>query len=126
MNNSNNDNLTPEQRHILLEKGTEPAFSGAYVDHHDDGSYRCIGCGNILFASEHKFDSGSGWPSFDRAREGSITLHTDTSHGMQRTEVVCASCGGHLGHVFSDGPRESTGKRFCINSSVLDFVKKDG
>ena len=113
-------NLTPEQEHVLREKGTEPAFVGKYWDHHEKGSYACAGCGTQLFASDKKFDSGTGWPSFMDAIQGTVEFREDTSHGMQRTEVVCAKCKGHLGHVFNDGPGEK-GKRYCINSCVLDF-----
>ena len=119
------DKLTPEQYKILGEKGTEVPFTGAYVHTKDDGTYTCAACGNELFSSDTKFDSGSGWPSFTEAmKSDAITLHEDTSHGMVRTEVVCAKCGGHLGHVFDDGP-SSTGKRFCINSCALDLQKKN-
>ncbi len=116
--------LTPEQFKILREKGTEPAFSGELLNNHDDGMYHCAGCGAALFKSESKFDSGSGWPSFDAAHgDGAIELIEDTSHGMTRTEIVCKNCGGHLGHVFDDGPTK-TGKRFCVNSCSLDFEQK--
>lgn len=119
-------NLTPEQRHTLREGGTEAPFTGKYVDHHEDGTYTCVGCGAELFSSETKFDSGSGWPSFtDVINEGNVQLKQDDSHGMQRTEVLCRSCGGHLGHVFEDGPKEKGGKRFCINSSSLDFKSSE-
>ena len=117
--------LTPEQYRVLREKGTEPAFTGELLKNHDDGMYHCVGCGARLFSSESKFDSGSGWPSFDRAHdEGSIEFVEDRSHGMLRTEIVCANCRGHLGHVFQDGPT-STGKRFCVNSTSLNFQKQD-
>lgn len=117
--------LTPEQFEILRNKGTEPAFSGEYVDNHEKGMYACAGCGAELFSSETKFESGSGWPSFwDIAEKGNVILKDDNSHGMQRIEVTCANCGGHLGHVFDDGPKEKTGKRYCINSCALDFKKK--
>ncbi len=120
------DKLTDKQYKILRQKGTEPAFSGKYVSNHDDGSYYCAGCGNLLFASDTKFDSGSGWPSFtEHANLEHIKLHEDTSHDMQRTEVTCANCDGHLGHVFPDGPAERGGQRFCINSLSLDFKPKD-
>lgn len=113
--------LTPLQYHVTREKGTEPAFSGTYYNHKQAGVYSCIGCGKKLFSSEHKYDSGSGWPSFDRSIDStSVEMHSDSSHGMQRTEVVCSTCDAHLGHVFDDGPK-TTGKRFCINSCSLDF-----
>lgn len=110
--------------HVTQEKGTEPAFSGKYWDEHADGSYHCAVCGQKLFESDAKFDSGTGWPSFDQAIPGSIEYKTDDSHGMQRTEVVCSKCGAHLGHLFDDGPKETTGKRFCINSCALKLNKK--
>jgi peptide-methionine (R)-S-oxide reductase len=117
--------LTSEQYEILRRKGTERAFTGAYWDEHHSGIYRCAGCGAELFRSEAKFDSGTGWPSFvEPASLGSVVTEVDTSYGMVRTEVLCASCGGHLGHVFDDGP-EPTGKRFCINSCALDLVRRD-
>lgn len=112
--------LSEKEYHILRERGTEPKFSGEYLDVKADGSFACAGCGAELFDSETKFDSGSGWPSFYDAIDGSVEFREDTSHGMVRTEVVCARCGGHLGHVFDDGP-DPTGKRYCINSAALDF-----
>jgi peptide-methionine (R)-S-oxide reductase len=120
------ERLTPEQYSILFEKGTEPPFSGKYVLTNDDGMYHCAACGAELFASENKFSSACGWPSFDDVKDVSaIRISLDTSHGMSRMEVTCALCGGHLGHVFDDGPEETTGKRFCINSLALDFRKKE-
>ena len=113
--------LTPEQYHILREKGTERPFSGALVHTHDDGTYRCAACGTSLFASTDKFDSRSGWPSFtDAIDHGHVALHDDRQFGWHRIEVTCATCGGHLGHVFDDGPAP-TGLRYCINSASLDF-----
>ncbi len=113
--------LAPERYQILRLKGTEPAFSGDLLDVHDDGIFRCAGCGAQLFDSEDKFESGSGWPSFTRAiDEGVIVTEIDTSHAMTRTEIMCASCGGHLGHVFDDGPAP-TGMRYCVNSLSLIF-----
>ncbi len=118
--------LTPEQKKIIFGKGTEAPFSGKYVHHHEDGTYVCAACGSELFSSEMKFDSQSGWPSFfDVANSGSVKLDRDLSQGMDRVEVSCARCGGHLGHVFDDGPAP-TNKRYCINSASLDFKRKKG
>ena len=118
--------LSPEQYQVLREGGTERAFSGVFWDNHDAGAYRCAACGEQLFDSGTKFDSGSGWPSFTGpAAKDHVTLHEDVSHGMVRTEVRCAKCGGHLGHVFPDGPGPD-GLRYCINSAALDFEKNDG
>ena len=115
--------LTPEQYRILREKGTEMAFTGEYLHEKADGTYACAACGNPLFASDTKFDSGTGWPSFDSALPGAVETHTDTAHGMRRVEITCARCGSHLGHVFDDGPTK-TGKRYCINSVCLDLEQK--
>lgn len=115
------EDLTPEQYEILRKKGTEPPFTGKYTHNKDTGMYRCGGCGADLFSSDTKYDSGSGWPSFtDPANPANVELHEDVSHGMVRTEVTCKNCGGHLGHVFDDGPGPE-GKRFCINSCALEF-----
>lgn len=114
--------LTPQQFHVLREKGTERAFTGAYWNAHDKAMYLCAACGNELFSSETKYDSGSGWPSFtEPAAEGAVAEHSDRTHGMVRTEVTCSRCGGHLGHVFDDGPGEN-GLRYCINSAALKPV----
>jgi peptide-methionine (R)-S-oxide reductase len=116
--------LDPMQFAVLRQKGTERAFTGKYWDHHEAGTYTCAGCGVALFESDAKFDSGCGWPSFTAPAEGTrIEEARDLTHGMIRTEVLCARCGGHLGHVFPDGPAP-TGLRYCINSASLDFEKK--
>src|SRR5262245_15608579 len=116
------EKLTPEQYAILREKGTERPFTGAYVDEKTPGMYTCAGCGAELFSSDTKFDSHSGWPSFtEPANLENVELHDDSSHGMRRTEVTCKRCGGHLGHVFPDGPRDRGGMRYCINSCALQL-----
>ena len=114
--------LSPEEYAVLRQAGTERAWTGEYVDTKTVGVYECRACGAELFRSETKYDSGSGWPSFtEPAAADAVTLHDDSSHGMVRTEVRCASCGGHLGHVFPDGPRDAGGQRYCMNSLSLDF-----
>jgi len=115
--------LTPEQYRVLRQCSTEPPFSGKYVHHKEKGIYVCAGCGNKLFSSETKYDSRSGWPAFwNKLSEESVDTKVDTSYGMKRIEILCKNCGGHLGHVFEDGPNP-TGLRYCINSSALDFSK---
>ena len=114
--------LTPDQYQVLRQAATERPWTGEYVDNHDDGTYRCAGCGAELFDSETKFESGSGWPSFTEPKVAeAVELKRDVAHGMIRTEVVCKRCGGHLGHVFEDGPRDKGGLRYCMNSCALDF-----
>lgn len=116
--------LTPEQYHVTQEKGTEPAFTGAYWDNHEQGMYRCVVCGEPLFSSNDKFDSGTGWPSFTQPAAGAaVETEADNSLFMRRTEVHCRKCGAHLGHVFDDGPRDAGGMRYCINSCSLNFEK---
>jgi peptide-methionine (R)-S-oxide reductase len=125
-----NPNLTEQQKNILFEKGTETPFTGEYLNHKDNGMYTCANCGAEIFSSDTKFESGTGWPSFNNPKNSkAVKLHEDNSHGMQRTEVTCANCGGHLGHLFNDAADQPTGNRFCINSCALDFKpekKKNG
>ncbi|WP_459209689.1 peptide-methionine (R)-S-oxide reductase MsrB [Aquimarina rhabdastrellae] len=116
--------LTSEQYYILRKAGTERPFSSPLNKNYKEGVYHCAGCNTPLYKSEHKFDSGTGWPSFDRAVEGSIDKDVDYKIGYARSELLCGTCGGHLGHVFSDGPRNTTGKRHCINGDALIFVPK--
>lgn len=118
--------LTPEEYHVLREKGTEPAFTGRYLESKEPGVYHCAACGNELFSSETKYDSGSGWPSFYAPlADEKVEEDIDLSHGMRRMEVRCARCGSHLGHIFPDGP-EPTGKRYCVNSAALDLEREVG
>lgn len=115
----------PELYHIAREGGTEPAFIGKYVDNHEKGMFKCAVCGTELFSSDTKFNSGTGWPSFtEPANLANVELKTDSSFGMSRTEVICKTCGAHLGHVFDDGPADKSGKRYCINSVCLELEKK--
>lgn len=118
--------LTPEEYNVLREGGTEAPFKGIYVDNHEHGMYRCKVCGNVLFSSDSKFDSKSGWPSFtDPAVAENVGTRSDDAHGMHRTEVFCKHCNSHLGHVFDDGPADKGGKRYCINSVSLEFEKEE-
>jgi peptide-methionine (R)-S-oxide reductase len=120
------EKLSPEQFHVMREGGTERAFTGKYDKNKAPGEYTCAGCGEVLFESDTKYDSGSGWPSFTApAQAGAVDEHRDISLGMVRTEVTCAKCAGHLGHVFPDGPRDAGGLRYCINSASLDFKPRD-
>lgn len=117
--------LTPEQYHILREKGTELPDTGALLHNSETGMYACAACGAVLFDSATKFDSHSGWPSFYDALPGAVVFGTDSSHGMERTEITCANCGGHLGHLFNDAIGQPTGQRYCINSAALQFTPKN-
>ncbi len=120
------EELTPEQYQVLRQAGTERAFTGRYWDCHDDGVYRCAGCGAELLDSATKFESGSGWPSFTEPKlTENVEVREDNAYGMRRTEVVCKHCGGHLGHVFDDGPRDKGGLRYCINSCSLDLAPRE-
>lgn len=116
--------LDPNSYRILREKGTEYPFEGKYNDHFEEGTYKCKGCDEPLYESSRKFDSGCGWPSYDAALEGSLDFIRDTTQGMMRTEIVCANCGGHQGHVFQDGPT-SSGERYCVNSASINFLPKE-
>ncbi|HLJ36061.1 MAG TPA: peptide-methionine (R)-S-oxide reductase MsrB [Ktedonobacteraceae bacterium] len=116
------EKLTPEQYKVVRQKGTERPFTGALYNNHAKGMYQCVACGQDLFSSDTKFESGTGWPSFDQpVNKEHVELHEDRSFFMKRTEVVCKNCGAHLGHLFDDGPRETTGQRYCINSVALHF-----
>ncbi|WP_340198912.1 peptide-methionine (R)-S-oxide reductase MsrB [Ascidiimonas sp. W6] len=117
--------LSDKAYYILRQNGTERAFTGKYNKFYESGVYQCAGCKSPLYKSEHKFNSGTGWPSFDRGFDENLEYITDNSYGMSRTEVACAVCGGHLGHVFNDGPQDTTGKRHCINSAALNFKPED-
>jgi len=120
-----NPKLTTEQRDVLFNKATEPPFSGKFLNVQSDGAYTCTNCGAKLFSSTNKYDSNCGWPSFDQSLDNAVAYNQDTTHGMVRTEITCAHCGGHLGHVFNDGPAHTTGKRYCVNSLSLDFTPKN-
>jgi len=117
--------LSPAQFHILRNKGTERPGTGEYNLHFEKGNYACAGCGAVLFESDTKYESHCGWPSFDDAIDGAVDYKKDNTHGMIRTEILCANCGGHLGHIFDDGPQDTTGKRYCVNSLSLEFKKEE-
>lgn len=117
--------LTPQEYYVLREKGTDRPGDGGYTKHFEKGTYHCAACDAQLFESGTKYESHCGWPSFDDAIKGSVEYILDKSHGMLRTEIICTSCGGHLGHVFDDGPRDTTGKRYCVNTSSIRFEKSD-
>ncbi len=117
--------MSPFQYYVMRENGTEPAFSGNYYDYFEKGKYVCAACNNTLFDSENKYDSNCGWPSFDQAIKGSVIYRKDISHNMVRTEVRCAGCNSHLGHVFEDGPKDTTGERYCMNSVAIQFIPKE-
>lgn len=119
-----NPNLSKDQLAVLFDGATEAPFTGALLGNKEEGEYTCANCGAVLFRSVNKYDSGSGWPSFDTAVPGAINTSVDSSHGMERVEITCANCGGHLGHLFNDGPRETTGERYCVNSLSLQFEPK--
>lgn len=116
--------LSEVQYRIMREKGTEAPFSGKYVHEKKQGMYRCAACGNLLFSSDAKYDSGTGWPSFNKALPGAVKFYNDQSYGMNRTEVACARCNSHLGHIFDDGPKDTTGKRYCMNSVCLELEER--
>ncbi|PIE49382.1 MAG: peptide-methionine (R)-S-oxide reductase [Flavobacteriales bacterium] len=117
--------LSPQEYYVLREKGTDPPGDGGYTKHFEKGTYVCRGCGAQLFKSGSKYESHCGWPSFDDAIPGTIDFTRDTSHGMIRTEITCTKCNGHLGHIFDDGPKETTGKRYCVNTSSIKFVPEN-
>lgn len=118
------DKLSDQEYYVLRQKGTERPFTGEYWNTFEDGTYECAACGNPLFASDTKFESDCGWPSFDQAIKGSVIYKEDLTHGMKRVEVLCANCNGHLGHIFEDGPKDTTGERFCINSVSVKLKKE--